>query len=99
MTTDKRRRHDGDAASSDPTAGADGVRGFEEAMSQLEEIAQALESGQLPLEEALTVYEQGMRLAQLCQTLLDRADLRVRRLVVSEDGDLTMQALALDIEP
>ncbi len=53
---------------------------FEEAFSALEEIVRRLEGGELPLEEALALYERGMALAQHCQNLLDRAELRVTRL-------------------
>lgn len=54
---------------------------FEEAFAQLEQTVQALESGQLPLDEALATFERGMRLAELCEHLLTEADLRVRQLV------------------
>lgn len=53
---------------------------FEEAFSALEEIVRRLEGGELPLEEALALYERGMALARHCQELLDRAELRVTRL-------------------
>lgn len=53
---------------------------FEEAFAALEEIVRRLEGGELPLEEALALYERGMALAQHCQSLLDRAELRVTRL-------------------
>ncbi len=53
---------------------------FEEALGRLDETVEALESGQLPLEEALSVFEEGIRLAQRCQEMLDRAELRVQRL-------------------
>jgi exodeoxyribonuclease VII small subunit len=54
---------------------------FEDAFAQLEEVVQRLEGGDLPLEEALALYERGMALAGHCQTLLDQAELRVTRLV------------------
>ena len=98
-TTSARQRAGGapgDAASI--ASSADGVRGFEEVMGELEEIARSLESGQLPLDEALRLYEHGMRLAQVCQALLDRADLRVRRLVASEDGEYTIHTLDIELE-
>lgn len=54
---------------------------FEAAFAQLEEVVQRLEGGDLPLEEALALYERGMELAGHCQTLLEQAELRVTRLV------------------
>jgi exodeoxyribonuclease VII small subunit len=77
----------------------DGVRTFEAALDQMEEIARALEEGQLSLDEAIAAYERGMRLYQVSQTLLDRADLRVRRLATSETGEIKMEELETDVEP
>jgi exodeoxyribonuclease VII small subunit len=87
-----------DARSTGEPGVVDGVPDYEEAMSQLERCAQSLESGQLPLDESLRVFEQGMRLAQLCQTLLDHADLVVRRLVPSEGGEYTIETLEIDVD-
>jgi len=52
---------------------------YEEAYAKLEQILQSLESGDLPLEDALALYEQGAELAALCATKLDEAELRVRQ--------------------
>lgn len=60
---------------------------FEQAYSQLEEVVAKLESGEMNLEESVTLFEQGKQLAAHCQSLLDKAELRVRKL--SDDGSLT----------
>ncbi|RIK47384.1 MAG: exodeoxyribonuclease VII small subunit [Chloroflexi bacterium] len=52
---------------------------YEEAFEQLEEVLQALEHGDLPLEQALTLYERGASLAAYCARKLDEAELRVRQ--------------------
>jgi exodeoxyribonuclease VII small subunit len=52
---------------------------YEEAYQQLEKILQALESGDLPLEESLKLYELGAALAAYCARKLDEAELRVRQ--------------------
>ena len=52
---------------------------YEEAFGQLEEILQALEAGDLPLEQSLSLYEQGAALASYCGHMLDEAELRVRQ--------------------
>jgi exodeoxyribonuclease VII small subunit len=57
---------------------------FEEALGRLDETVNALESGQLPLEDALRLYEEGVRLARHCQEMLDRAELRIQRLRLDE---------------
>ncbi len=53
---------------------------FEEAFSQLGEAVQRLESGGLTLEQATTFYEEGMRLASVCNQLLDSAQLKLTQL-------------------
>ena len=59
---------------------------FEAQLEELDSIVTALEDGRLPLEDALSLYERGMRLAKACQDRLDEADLRVQRLrVVAAD--------------
>lgn len=59
---------------------------FEQAFGQLEEVVRQLESGQLPLEESLALFEKGMRLAKLCEKKLDEAEQKVSQLVVSSEG-------------
>lgn len=58
---------------------AQGDPTYEEAYQQLEKILQALESGDLPLEESLKLYELGATLAAYCASKLDEAELRVRQ--------------------
>jgi exodeoxyribonuclease VII small subunit len=58
---------------------------FEEAYRELEEVVQRLEAGDLPLEEALALYERGITLARQCGGQLDAAELRVRQLAPEAD--------------
>ena len=60
---------------------------FEQAYTQLQQVIQKLESGELSLDESVTLYEQGRLLSMRCQTLLDNAELRIKRL--QEDGSLS----------
>lgn len=70
---------------------------FEEALGQLDEAVAALESGQLPLEDALRIFEEGVRLTQRCQQALDNAELRIQRLRPRDDrDDEEMSPYALD---
>jgi exodeoxyribonuclease VII small subunit len=57
---------------------------FEAAYAELETIVSRLESGELSLEDSVTLFERGRRLSEHCQSLLDRAELRVNKL--TEDG-------------
>jgi exodeoxyribonuclease VII small subunit len=52
---------------------------YEEAYQQLEQILETLESDDLPLEEALSLYERGAALAAHCVRKLDEAELRVQQ--------------------
>jgi exodeoxyribonuclease VII small subunit len=62
---------------------------FEQAFSALEEIVSKLECGGLTLEQAVALYEEGMRLAGLCGQRLDGAELRVSSLTLTESGQQT----------
>jgi exodeoxyribonuclease VII small subunit len=57
---------------------------FEAAFAELEAILDKLDSGNLPLDESVALYERGRRLTARCQTLLDEAELRVSKLM--DDG-------------
>ena len=52
---------------------------FEENFRRLQEVVQRLSEGNLTLGEALAAYEEGMALADLCATMLDEAELRVKQ--------------------
>ena len=56
---------------------------FEAAFAQLEEIVGKLEAGDLPLDDALALFERGQRLAAFCGTKLDEAELVVQKLSAS----------------
>ena len=53
---------------------------YEQAYQELETIVTALEAGDQPLEEALTMFERGQVLASYCADLLDKAELKVSQL-------------------
>lgn len=59
---------------------------FEAAYAELDDIIARLESGDLPLEDSVALYERGRQLAAHCQTLLDSAELRVSQ--IADDGTL-----------
>ena len=59
---------------------------FEATLAQLEELVARLESGELPLDEALRAFEQGVRMTRECQTALTAAQQKVQQLTVRADG-------------
>ena len=66
-------------------------KSFEEALRELEGIVNRLEQGDLPLEEALTFFEDGVKLSRYCHTKLDEAQKRVEVLLKDESGKMTAQ--------
>ena len=62
---------------------------FEQAMGQLEKIVQELETGDLPLEQALKKYEEGIQLSKFCGQKLDETEKRINILMEDEDGKIT----------
>jgi exodeoxyribonuclease VII small subunit len=58
---------------------------FEAALAQLESLVTRLESGDLPLDEALRTFEQGVRLTRECQTALAAAQQKVQQLLQRDD--------------
>jgi len=61
---------------------AEGVKGLEQSLKDLEEIVVRLEKGDLPLAEAIKQFERGVELTRRCQTALKKAEQRVQ--VLSE---------------
>lgn len=59
---------------------------FEAAFEELATIVTRLESGELSLEDSVTLFERGRKLSEHCQTLLDKAELRVNQ--INDDGEV-----------
>ncbi|HLV64428.1 MAG TPA: exodeoxyribonuclease VII small subunit [Polyangiaceae bacterium] len=67
---------------------------FEGALTRLGEIVERLEGGDLPLEESLKLFEEGVRLARTAQMRLDSAEKRVEELLgIDEDGNPVVREL------
>ena len=60
---------------------------FEQSMARLEEIVGLLERGEVPLEEALSLFEEGTKLMRQCSALLDKAEQKVAILKVGPAGE------------
>jgi len=66
---------------------------FEQAISRLEEIVQALDGGELPLNESLRLFEEGVKLARECSKQLAEAQSKLETLVKKPDGSLDTEPL------
>lgn len=60
---------------------------FEDAMIQLEDIVGELEHGDVPLEKAIELFQQGMKLSQLCSQKLEQVERKIE-MIVEENGEL-----------
>ena len=59
---------------------------FEDALRALEDVVRRLETGEVPLEESITLYERGELLRNHCQKRLDAAQARIEKIVAGPDG-------------
>ncbi|HWN94451.1 MAG TPA: exodeoxyribonuclease VII small subunit [Methylomirabilota bacterium] len=66
---------------------------FEEALQKLEAIVDAMESGELPLESLMAKFEEGTKLAKVCQTKLSQAEVKVQQLEKNAAGELTLKPI------
>ena len=69
---------------------------FEDAMKRLEDIVKDLDSGNLPLEESLKVFEEGMKLVKFCSGKLEEADQKITKLVKDSDGEYSLQSFEIE---
>lgn len=63
---------------------------FEDAIAELEQLVEQIESGEVGLEEALAQYERGAALIQRCRSVLASAEKRIAELTADEQGRLTV---------
>ena len=69
---------------------------FESSLAELEKIVAQLESGELPLEESLKLFEDGVKLSRECRERLTEAERRIEVLMKDGDGKLTLSELSVD---
>jgi len=62
---------------------------FEQAMNQLEQIVQDLESGDMPLEKAIKKFEEGIELSKYCTEKLDESEKRITILMKDASGNVS----------
>ena len=67
----------------------DGKNSFEDSMERLEKIVEELDKGDFSLEESLQKFEDGLKLGKACRKILDKAEVRIQKLVEDDDNRLT----------
>ncbi len=66
---------------------------FEAALNELETIVRGLESGQAPLEEAISTYERGIALKKQCEKKLKQAQEKVEKITLNANGEIKTEPL------
>jgi exodeoxyribonuclease VII small subunit len=64
---------------------------FEKSLEELEKIVEALEGGELPLEDSIQRYEAGVKLLKECYQYLEKTEKRIQKLVKKEDGTFSLE--------
>ena len=67
---------------------------FEEALKRLEEIINDLEQGEVPLEETVKMFREGITLAKLCKDKLQSAEKEIQKIVKDTDGEFQLTILS-----
>jgi exodeoxyribonuclease VII small subunit len=72
---------------------------FDKALTEFRQVVEKLEAGNLPLEESIALFEQGVLLQRRCERMLSEAELRFQRLVESAGGKVRALDLSVnDVE-
>ena len=66
---------------------------FEDALIKLEEIVRELESGKIKLDDAVSAYEKAISLKKICTEKLNAAALKIEKIEINKDGNLTTSPL------
>ena len=72
------------------------MKDFESNLKLLEEIVQQLEGGDLALDQALELFEQGVKLSRSCNAKLEEAERKVETLIKSADGSMVEAPFTTD---
>jgi exodeoxyribonuclease VII small subunit len=68
----------------------DSAPSFEQSLKRLEEIVESLEGGSVPLEDALNLYEEGVKISKECLEKLSKAEVRLKHLMKDVDGKISL---------
>ncbi len=63
---------------------------FESALKRLEEIVDSLEKGEVSLEDAIGLFEEGIKTAKVCKEKLENAEKKIKKLIKNSDGTFSL---------
>jgi exodeoxyribonuclease VII small subunit len=69
---------------------------FESALKRLEDIVESLERGEVSLEDALSLFEEGIKTAQICKEKLQNAEKKIKQLIKNSDGTFSLADFQFD---
>jgi len=69
-------------------------KSFEEALQKLEEIVSRLENGDIPLEESINIFKEGVELTKFCKEKLNEAETQLKKLVKDENGNFQLEIIS-----
>ncbi len=70
---------------------------FEQNMGRLEQIVRAMERGDVPLEESLKLFQEGTELVRRCGSLLDAAELQVKKVMSDASGNPVEESFSYEL--
>ena len=65
---------------------------FEDALKRLEEIVSKLELGEVPLDESLKLFEEGVKLTNFCNKQIENAEKKITMFVKNSDGNVVEES-------
>lgn len=71
---------------------------FEQALERLEHVVAQLESGDVPLEQAIELYQEGMKLSSICSSKLQQVESKIEMLIQTEQGLATKAFAASQLD-
>ncbi|MFC6332374.1 exodeoxyribonuclease VII small subunit [Paenibacillus septentrionalis] len=71
---------------------------FEQALDRLEQVVAQLESGDVPLEQAIELYQEGMKLSSICSSKLQQVESKIEMLIQTEQGLATKAFAASQLD-
>ena len=78
------------AKSAKKTSNSDGCQSFEHSLKRLEEIVEALEQGNVALDDVMKMYEEGVQISKECLEQLSRAEVKLKRLSKDAQGSFEL---------
>lgn len=71
---------------------------FEEAIKRLEEIAEDMENNELSLEQSMKLFQEGVKLSELCNKKLDEAERKINTIIKNTSGKLIEESFDIEEE-